>query len=121
MSEKKEKGPQRGLTKEERLQNKHRKMEEDLEKAVLEGNQLVVANYNNYLTNLHKAAMGELKGVSPTNQLSSCKLLIEKAEKLMEKEKVKDDVPSSKDNPVAEVVDKGSENSAQLISLSFNG
>ncbi|CAH9014913.1 conserved hypothetical protein [Vibrio phage 249E41-1] len=73
-----------GQTKEERMQARLSKMEDSLQKAILEGNEKIVNNYLNYLKVLDDAAMGTLKGVSPTNQISSAKVLIEKAEKLLE-------------------------------------
>lgn len=75
-----------GQTKEERMKARIEKMEDALQKAILTGNEKIVNNYLNYLKVLDDAAMGTLKGVSPTNQISSAKVLIEKAEKLLEEE-----------------------------------
>ena len=107
-----------GQTKEERMKARIEKMEDALEKAILTGNEKIVNNYLNYLKVLDDAAMGTLKGVSPTNQISSAKVLIEKAEKLLEEEAEAKEEKASKEEVVEE---KGTKNveSPQLISLDF--
>lgn len=69
--------------KEEQIKNKIARMEESLEDAILKGNQKIVANYHSYLDVLHNAAMGK-GNVSPTNQISCAKVLIEKCENILE-------------------------------------
>jgi len=78
-----------GQTKEERIRSRIERMEGKLENAILEGNEAVVAHYLEYLAVLDKAARGTLNGVSVTNQISSAKVLIEKAEAILDKEKSK--------------------------------
>ncbi|MCP3683194.1 MAG: hypothetical protein GY861_10940 [bacterium] len=103
-----------GQTKEERIQARLNKMEDNLQKAILEGNEKIVNNYLAYLKVLDDAAMGTLKGVSPTNQISSAKVLIEKAEKLLE------DKGEMNGSGSGEKEDKVEEAPAQLISLDFS-
>lgn len=80
-------------SKAEQIQNKIARMEGSLEDAILKGNQKIVDNYANYLNVIHKAAMGE-GNVSPTNQISCAKVLIEKCEAILD-EKDKDSEGSS--------------------------
>lgn len=86
-------------TKEVQIKNKIARMEESLGDAILKGNEKLVQNYANYLDVIHKAAMGQ-GGVSPTNQISCAKVLIEKCEDILkDKEDEEGSGGSSKDKP----------------------
>lgn len=84
-------------TKEVRIRNKINRMEASLKEDILTGKQKIVDNYLKYLDVLHDSAMGNLKNCSPTNQISCAKILIEKAEEILEEQKVNkteaDEVP----------------------------
>lgn len=102
-----------GQTKEERIKARMDKMEVNLKKAILEGNEKIVNNYLDYLKVLDDAAMGTLKGVSPTNQISSAKVLIEKAEKLLEEEAKEEKVSKEEE----EVVEKPKAEEKKVVSM----
>ena len=73
-------------SKEQQIKNRIERMELKLKDAILKGDEKVVNNYLKYIDMLDKAATGELEGASITNVLSSAKVLIERAEKLLEAE-----------------------------------
>lgn len=89
-------------TKEVQIKNKIARMEESLGDAILKGNEKIVQNYANYLDVIHRAAMGQGE-VSPTNQISCAKVLLEKCEDIL-KDKEDEEGEGSKDktkeNPV---------------------
>ena len=84
-------------TKEVQIKNKIARMEESLGDAILKGNEKIVQNYANYLDVIHRAAMGQGE-VSPTNQISCAKVLIEKCEDIL-KDKEDEEGQGSKDKP----------------------
>lgn len=104
-------------TKAQQIRNKISRMEESLEEAILKGNQKIVGNYLKYLKVLDDAALGTLKGCSPTNQISSAKVLMEKCESILEEGKVHD---KSQQNDNAGAHEDNS-SVAKLISLKAVG
>lgn len=97
-----------------RQKNKDARAKAKLVDEILKGNELIVDNYLQYMEVLHEAAMGTLKGVSVTGQISSAKVLIEKAEKIL-----KDEEASNQESNLDESYTPSEEVSevAPLISL----
>lgn len=96
--------------KQQQIKNKIQRMEDSLADAILKGNQKIVSNYLTYLSVLDDCATGKMKNASPTNQLSSCKVLIEKCEDLLQPKQSAEEQETTSEETVTPVV-------AQLISL----
>lgn len=111
MSNNKPEGKRGPPSKEVQIKNKIERMEGSLEDAILKGNQKIVDNYAKYLDVIHKAAMGE-GNVSPTNQISCAKVLIEKCEDIL-KDKESDSEGASSEQGNSTPVTQ----TASLISL----
>ncbi len=83
MAEKQKRG---APTKEQAMKNRLSRLETDVDEALLKGKELAAENYLKYVEVLDNAALGKLKGITPTNQISSAKVMKEYVENMMKEE-----------------------------------
>lgn len=70
------------ISKEQKEAQKKKRMLKDAQKAIIEADAKNIANYTLYMDLLTESALGKLQGQTAASQLSSIKLLMEKAEKV---------------------------------------
>ena len=70
------------ISKEQKEAQKKKRMLKDAQKAIIECDAKNIANYTVFMELLTESALGKLQGQTAASQLSSIKLLMEKAEKV---------------------------------------
>ena len=103
-------------TKETQLLNRQKRLEENLKKALLSGEETLADNYSSYIEFLNNVALGKEEDASMTNRISCAKMLKDQAEKLMEGDPETEDT-SKEDSLVETTVEEEESGGFQLISL----
>jgi formylmethanofuran dehydrogenase subunit E-like metal-binding protein len=70
------------ISKDQKEAQKKKRMLKDAQKAIIECDAKNIANYTVFMELLTESALGKLQGQTAASQLSSIKLLMEKAEKV---------------------------------------
>jgi hypothetical protein len=105
------------ISKEQKEAQKKKRMLKDAQKAIIEADAKNIANYTLFMELLTDSALGKLQGQTAASQLSSIKLLMEKAEKVTQElkdETYLEKTESKPDVSVEENSDKSIRDSSNL-------
>lgn len=110
------------ISKDQKEAQKKKRMLKDAQKAIIECDAKNIANYTVFMELLTESALGKLQGQTAASQLSSLKLLMEKAEKVTQE--LKDGTYLEKsESKTAESVEEAVEDDLKpkdnLISFNF--
>lgn len=76
---------------ETRRKNREERAKKALAEQILRGKELVADHYYDYLAAMDAYALGQVKGATPTNQISSLKYLLEHTLKTMQDAQIEDE------------------------------
>lgn len=110
------------ISKEQKEAQKKKRMLKDAQKAIIECDAKNIANYTIFMELLTESALGKLQGQTAASQLSSLKLLMEKAEKVTQELKdgtYLEKTESKTVESVEEVVEDDEKPKDNLISFNF--
>lgn len=100
------------------IKNRKNRLEQKLVEEILKANELMLDNYGKCVEVLVKAATGEMKGISATNQISSAKTIKQMVDDLLEKEAKKSKDEDEQKPTESELKSTGTDNQVvRLIDL----
>ncbi|UUW39750.1 hypothetical protein VP14_063 [Vibrio phage VPMCC14] len=99
------------------IKNRKNRLEQKLVEEILKANELMLDNYGKCVEVLVKAATGEMKGISATNQISSAKTVKQMVDDLLKQEEAKKESGSEHYEKPAEPEAKANGTTGQIISL----
>lgn len=114
------------ISKEQKEAQKKKRMLKDAQKAIIEADAKNIANYTLFMELLTDSALGKLQGQTAASQLSSLKLLMEKAEKVtqelkdetyLEKTESKPEIDSDNKDSQSNQEEKATGTDAKVFSL----
>ena len=104
-------------SKQDAIKNRKGRLEKKLVEEVLKANELMLDNYGKCVEVLVKAATGEMKDISATNQISSAKFIKQMVDDLLKQDEQNESKGSSEEDQKEKPEAKATGTTGQVYSL----